>query len=75
MGMTCGRYFNRRDAEDPDGCILPDHHEGMHVFVTPAGRKVEWELDATCDCEDCQGDDTEDWCKVYRYIDQTGPEG
>lgn len=69
-GSMCCVLFPRRDGVSPkdcDGCILKRGHLGPHRFC--CGKATyEWETDMECDCEDCQSDESADWCIVYRRM-------
>lgn len=54
--------------EDTDGCLLPNGHHGRHEFVAENGKRYSWEIDMTCDCEDCLSDEPDNWCIVYTTI-------
>lgn len=49
---------------DDNGCILPDHHDGPHLFLDENGVQWEWETDWTCDCEHCMAFEG-DYCTIY----------
>lgn len=65
----CGAVFPRfsgGEPEDKHGCSLPAGHQGEHRFICQAGSVVLWQTDWECDCESCKGQDSADWCVVYR---------
>ena len=49
---------------DPDGCVLPDGHDGPHEFVAPDGQWWQWETDMACTCWHCMRCEG-DYCTVY----------
>jgi hypothetical protein len=69
----CGvLHGNGAHPRDPDGCVLPEHHEGPHEYVARDGEHWQWETDLECECEWCmtaQGD----YCTTYwRKSDSSG---
>jgi hypothetical protein len=69
---TCGVMLPRHMGAPVDrtGCLLPDGHSGEHQCLTEIGQRVAWENDWECRCADCmQGDDSNDWCVLYRMLD------
>lgn len=75
----CGTLFPSRDAvspKDQHGCVLERSHFGPHEFVCGSLR-VTWETDMQCNCEDCQSEEPDDWCIVFRaapMADTTPPQ-
>lgn len=64
----CGILFPRMHTHsviDTTGCYLPHAHFGSHEFKIE-NKIIQWETDFDCDCEDCQSDEPDDWCILYR---------
>lgn len=67
MSDTCGIIYSRGEPRmgDRHGCLLPDGHNGAHVFRNGDGVLMYWENDYECNCRDCQSDEPDDWCLIY----------
>jgi hypothetical protein len=53
---------------DEHGCLLPNGHHEPHEFIADNGHRIAWETDMDCDCEDCQSDEPDNWCIVYKVL-------
>lgn len=64
---VCGIYFPRfcSSPEDVTGCILPEGHDGRHVFRSNRAEMIEWEPDWDCKCDACINGEPMDQCCVY----------
>ena len=62
----CGHYFPKRISTPVDnaGCILPDGHEGSHLFKADDKKFYSWKWDF-CGCPGCMSEDSMDQCCVY----------
>jgi hypothetical protein len=56
-----GMYASPKDA---DGCVLPDIHDGPHLFIDEDGVEWCWETDWSCECEHCMSAEG-DYCTIY----------
>jgi hypothetical protein len=62
---TCGIMLgDGAGPSDITGCLLPEHHEGRHEFVTTNGRTYLWEPLLTCECDHCRKCEG-DYCTIY----------
>jgi hypothetical protein len=73
---ACGTIFPNHmgSPPDPHGCVEPAGHQGPHVFVGDNGRRIAWENDWECACDDCHSDDSNDWCVTYWNAALTAPQ-
>jgi SAM-dependent methyltransferase len=71
---SCGEHFPKRGGapEDKTGCILPDKHDGNHLFKSDDNRFYSWQWDF-CGCPDCMSEDAMDQCCVYSEALQPSP--
>lgn len=53
--------------KDEEGCILPDDHDGPHLFKDENGDGWHWETDWSCECDYCMHAEG-DYCTIYWKI-------
>ncbi len=77
MTTPCGYILPREHSycgveHDPcaSACLLPDRHDGLHLFKNPAGIYYVWGTDYECDCEDCMSDEPDNWCLVFGDVEK-----
>jgi hypothetical protein len=64
--MVTGTTDKRGGCE----CLRPRGHQGEHAVKGYDGRFWAFWTDLTCDCEDCQSDEPNDWCQSFAEIGQ-----
>ena len=46
-------------------CLRPEGHGDPHLIQLENGRFVAHQIDYGCGCEDCLGENQDDWCCIY----------
>ena len=69
--IICSRPDVVSYADEFCECLRPKGHHGPHlVHVRCQDRFVAWETDLTCNCGECQSEDTDDWCILYDEVSE-----